>query len=345
MPAKLELRKGKYSFLYRDADYKQRRHTCQQKNYHKAKEEQLLFLAEETEKRKHLKGGIINPDTLSWELFCNMYVKFSRQTKDAPERDERTIKLINRILKPIYLKDITTDKLREYREERKKEGVKESSINREMNTVKNMFTYAIKEKNIPIKHQAAPIIPYPQMQVVRDKYFTSEEWTKMQREIKSESMLTVLFIMLYTATRLKEAMLMKWSHVLFNQDLVMIMPYKTRKSNPDPVYIPLHSNLKAYLLRLREKYPEPPEYIVKTSKETLNPIYSMSANIRKKLKELKIKGTAHTCRHTFISWAFMSGIDGLIIMDWARIKNIKVLNRYKHLSPDFKKDTINKITI
>ncbi len=344
MPSKLELRNGKYSFLYRDADYKQRRYTCKEKNYHKAKEEQIAFLATENEKRKLLKGGNINPDTVTWAVFCDMYMKFSKQTKDAPERDKQTIKLVNRILKPVYLKDLTTDKLRDYREERKKEGIKESSINREMNTIKNMFTYAIKEKKIPIEHQAAPIAPYPQMAVVKDKYFTQDEWSKMKDTIKSESMLTVLFIMIYTGTRLKEAMLMKWSHIIFDRDLVMIMPYKTRKSNPNPVYIPLHSALKAYLLKLRQKYPEA-EFIVKISKETANPIYSMSANIRKKLKELKIRGTAHTCRHTFISWAFMSGIDGLVIMDWARIKKIEVLNRYKHLSPNFNRDNINKINI
>lgn len=344
MAQKLTSRSGKWSFKYYDLDGTEKRHTCEEKNYNNAKNEQIRFLADLNLKKKLDSADVINPDTLLWKTFCEMFMKYSRQTKDAPERDERTIKLVNRILKPLYLKDLTTDKLREYREERKKEGRKESSINREMNTIKSMFTYAIEEKKIPIRHHAQPIVPYPQMDVVRDKYFTYEEWYRIKREIKSEAMLTVLFIMISTGTRLKEAMLMKWDHILFDQDLVKITPYKTRKSNPNPVYIPLHSSLKAYLLKLRQKYPDA-EFIVKTSKETANPIYSMSANIRKKLKELKIRGTAHTCRHTYISWAFMEGLDGLIIMDWARIKNPKILKRYTHLSPNFKKETVNKMKI
>jgi hypothetical protein len=41
----------------------------------------------------------------------------------------------------------------------------------------------------------------------------------------------------------------------------------------------------------------------------------------------------------------MKGIDGLLIMDYARIKNTAILNRYKHLSPKFNKTEINKMDL
>jgi integrase len=51
---------------------------------------------------------------------------------------------------------------------------------------------------------------------------------------------------------------------------------------------------------------------------------------------LKIKGaTAHICRHTFINRLSMAGMDRTRIMKYARIRDIKILEIYEHLRPDF----------
>ncbi|MDR3112986.1 MAG: site-specific integrase [Endomicrobium sp.] len=221
----------------------------------------MKFLAEIQEMTNISEGAGIDPKELNWETISKLFLAFSKQTKDASERDERTIKLVEKILNPVFLKDLTTDKLREYIRKRKEKGIKESSINREMNTIRSLFTYAINERKIPINNPTKNIKPFVLPLVDKEDYFTHEHWETIKREIKSELIKSSLYVMLYTATRLKEATFIKWAHILFDQDLVRITPFKTRKSNPNPVYIPLHAKLKPYLQELRAKHPEA-EYVI-----------------------------------------------------------------------------------
>lgn len=112
---------------------------------------------------------------------------------------------------------------------------------------------------------------------------------------------------------------------------------KTKRTNPNPAIVPMNKKLKNYLKSLTNKH----KYVVGADYNNKKALCSLSKIIIDYFKRIGIEGTAHTCRHTFISHLIMQGVDGSIVMRWARISKPETLQIYLHLSPNFTKTTIN----
>jgi integrase len=52
----------------------------------------------------------------------------------------------------------------------------------------------------------------------------------------------------------------------------------------------------------------------------------------------------HTLRHTIASHLTMSGVDSFKVQDLGRWKTEKMVKRYAHLLPNYKKKAVNKLT-
>ena len=53
--------------------------------------------------------------------------------------------------------------------------------------------------------------------------------------------------------------------------------------------------------------------------------------------------TAHTLRHTFASWATMSGMDPQALMTDGGWSDLKMVQRYSHLSPGHRRDAMERL--
>ena len=333
---KLEKRGKYYSFRY-CIDGKQKRVSTKETEYLKAKvfAEDFIY-----NKRHSLKkvSGKYDYDTMLWSDFCDKFMEWSKFNKSAPEADIRVIKAINNNLDLKYFKDLNADKIRKYIRLRKEiDKLKDNSLNRDLHSIKSMWKFAVTELFEGLRNEASLVKEIPTEKMTKVKFFTEEEIGKILTNCESERITVACYLMLYLGLRLKEACLLEWKDIMFNMDLIKIYPHKTKHKNPNPTVVPMNKNLKVFLKSLSNNH----TYIVGADYNGKKERGSFSATINKYIRRLGIEGTCHTCRHTFISHLIMKGVDGSVVMRWARIKKPETLQIYLHLSPKYSNDTIN----
>lgn len=338
MAQKLDKRNGKYSFRYFDIDGKFCRHTCQSLSKKEAEFEQLQFLAELKKSKKDFTGKY-NINTLLWTDFCKLFINHCKNTKSDISSYEYVIKKINIFFPDIkYLKDFDRQKIEEFRSKRKAE-VSESTINRNMHNIKSMWTYAVNDLELNCKNQAKGISDYPVPITRKIVFFTIEQKNKILKEIKPR-LKPIVYLCFSFGLRLKEAVNVKWSDINFTTNRILIHPFKTFKHDPEPVSLPMPTDLIKYLKKLPHtcQYVSGKEYITTTKRANL------AADIRQDFIKIVGFGSAHICRHTFITHAKNNpNIKESDIMEIARISNPKILKAYGHYTKERENSIINNI--
>lgn len=332
-------KRGKNYYFKPTINGKQRWVNTHETEYIRAKTYAEDFIVQQRKDRIEGQADI----NLSWTAFCERYMQYCRQAKKTQQRDLDTIKLINKFLGIKYLKELTTQRIRDLIDIRLKNGIKKSSINRELICIKSMWTFAKKELHFPMEHQAQPIKKYKLPTIIKTRVLSADEIKKCLN-IKNKTDLTILYLLLYIGLRLKDAVLLKWYNVHFEEHCVNFSPNKTDRIEPNEDYTPMTNKLENYLLDLKqETNAKDTDFVVPDLKERTTKS-SLSHRIKDIFVSLGIEGaTAHTCRHTFITSCFESGIDSADIMKWARIKDLKTLMVYKHQTRKTDLKNINKI--
>lgn len=330
-------KRGKYYYFKPCINGKQRWVNTYEENHYKAK----LFAEDYLHEKRHSNiktSGKYNFENMLWPDFCDKFIAYSKFNKSAPEADIRVIRAINNNLDIKYFKELNADKIRKYISIRKEiDKLKDNSLNRDLHSIKSMWKFATTELFENVKNEASFVKEIPTEKMTKTKYFTEEEIGKILTNCESERITTACYLMLYLGLRLKEACLLEWKDVLFNQNIVKIYPHKTKRANPNPASVPLNRNLKLYLKTLSNIN----RYVIGDDYNNRKALVSFSATISKYFKRLGIEGTAHTCRHTFISHLIMKGVDGSIVQRWARISKPEILQVYLHLSPKYSNEAIN----
>ncbi len=330
-------KRGKYYYFKPCINGKQKWVNTHEENHLKAK----LFAEDYLHEKRHsLKkiSGKYDYETMLWTDFCDKFIEYSKFNKSAPEADIRVIKAINNTLDIKYFKELNADKIRKYISCRKEfDGLKDNSLNRDLHSIKSMWKFATTELFEGIRNEASLVKEIPTEKMTKVKYFTEEEIGKILTQCESERITIACYLMLYLGLRLKEACLVEWKDVIFDKNLIKIYPHKTKHKNPNPTVVPMNNNLKVFLKSLSNNH----KYIVGADYNEKKERNSFGATINKYIRRLGIEGTAHTCRHTFISHLIMKGVDGSVVMRWARIKKPETLQVYLHLSPKYNNETIN----
>ena len=289
------------------------------------------------------KTGNTNID-LSWSAFCDLYMQYCRQAKKTQNRDKDTIKLIDKFLGIKYFKELTTQRIRDLIDIRLKNGIKKSSINRELICIKSMWTFAKKELKFPMEHQAQPIKKYKLPTIIKTRVLTKEEIEKILN-MPNKTNRTIFYLLLYIGLRMKDAVLLKWHNVHFDEHCINFTPNKTDRIEPNEDYTPMTTKLEQFLTNLKkETNAQDNDYIVPNLKNDQYSSSALSYRFKTALKSIGIYGaTPHTCRHTFITNCFLADLHETDIMKWARIRDLKTLLVYKHLTRETDTKNINKL--
>lgn len=187
--------------------------------------------------------------------------------------------------------------------------------------------------------------PNPQGRI---RWLTSEEWSRLARALEAESPLLAQCARFALATGLREnnVLELEWSQV----DLKARRAFwhadqmKGRAAHG----IPLTDAALAVLAerrteRLRGKgsqwvfaHPESRKPLVKASNKAWY-------KALKKAKLYKTGVTYHSLRHTWASWAIMSGVGLRDLMELGGWKSLSMVQRYSHLSADHLAESAAKI--
>ncbi len=206
----------------------------------------------------------------------------------------------------------------------------------------------------PVKKVKMPIV-----QNARDRFLTFKEakallhelkrnvrFKKQYRELKDPKLHDITLLSLHTGARASEIFNIRGKDIDFLNGLIALRDTK----NTETRYAPMTESIRKILACRMPK--DPNNYIFTDAKG--QKIKEVSNAFEKVVDRLKFnEGVSdprqrivfHTCRHSFASWLAIQGIPILTIARLMGHKNIAMSERYSHLSPDHKKDSVKSIEV
>jgi integrase len=279
--------------------------------------------------------------SMPFEEFSPVYLRYSQINKRSWGRDETSLKHLEAFFKGKRLSAITPwlvekyKTLRKAEKTRRKRNVKDSTINRELTTLKNLFTMAMKWG----KAQTNPVREV--------KFFRVDE--KMERilspkeEIKllaasADHLKPILITALHTGMRLREILNLSWDRVDFARGVIVIEKPKSGKIRKIPMNKILTSTLTSV------KHSNGNSFFVFADPVTGKPYGSLKTSFRAAVRRAKIGHLRfHDLRHTFASRLVMSGVDIATVAELMGHASIKMTMRYAHPTPESRKKAVETL--
>ena len=223
------------------------------------------------------------------------------------------------------LKDITPELIHEFKKMRKAQGVKSSTINRQLTIAKRAFNIAIREWGWNVDNPFSKV-PAERETTRRDRWLTYEEEEAL---LNASPQWLRDFITFAIWTGLREGNIINLKRE--DVDLKRRLVYIRKTKNGSPLLLPLHD--KAYEVlekRLRIAYLEHDYVFTSPTGKKI-----MANNLRRAfrkavrragLKDLRI----HDLRHTFGTRLAQSGVDLYTIAKLLGHKDVRATQRYAH---------------
>lgn len=235
------------------------------------------------------------------------------------------------------------------------EGIKPSTINRDMTTLKSLFSKALKWEFIKI-HPLINLKPFKVDSLSKIRYLTKDEEISLRKildareeKLKKICVSNIFFdhvkpmviLSLNTGIRRGELLALEWKNIDFPTCTLSIRGDIAKSSMTR--YIPLNSEALETLRRWRKQ----------TFSEGLifpNKNDAQFSNLRKAwhtiLKQAEIENFRwHDMRHHFASRLVMASVDLNTVRELLGHSDIKMTLRYAHLAPDHKAAAVEKLVV
>ena len=264
---------------------------------------------------------------ISLQDFIGKYIEFSKAQKRSWERDEITLKHVKKFFDDILITQITSWNIDQYRIERAKH-VQKSTVNREIDTVRNFFNKAIEWRYA----QNNPVTKDKRFKVSnkRLRYLTPEEAHRLI-ELCLPYLRPIVQLALATGMRKSEIRNLKWENLNLREGMVHIEHSKSYRRREVPIGPNLTSILRELKLNSRS------EWVF--SKEDGSPIGNFRKAYQHAVKEAGIKNfTFHDCRHHAASVMVMGGVNLKRVKEILGLASLEMVDRYAHLSPEHRRE-------
>jgi|TARA_B110000902_G_scaffold259465_1_gene330833 integrase len=289
------------------------------------------------------------------------------------KRGNETLALLESSFKDLYsrkLKDITAWDMQKWRAEKDKAGLKTSTINRRVTTLKAVLNKAV-EWDVIANNPLNKIKPLKLDASSRIRYLSSDEETRLResldkrehkirsgresgnnwREVRGYSKLDpvddhfadhlkpMVILSINTGLRRGEIFNLKWTDVDFDKKLLTVEG-QTAKSGQTR-HVQLNSEALSVLKAWRGQ----------TMKGFVFPspiTRGRFDNIKKSWNLLREQAGVpdfrfHDLRHTFASKLVMAGVDLYTVKELMGHSTIQMTERYAHLAPEHKASAVEKI--
>jgi integrase len=241
-------------------------------------------------------------------------------------------------------RDMSPDAIQEFLEELEREGYAASSINKYRTILCSTFNFAIRRNKYD--HNPVSAVPQRREPPGRDRFLSPDDFRKLIAECESDPVLyAFVWIAATTGARKGEVLSRKWTQVYLEG------------SSPH-IYIPRSKNGRAKRLPLAEEaitalkglpsygqddflFPADRASVRFTGRQ--DHIWDLrkpfqAACQRAGIKDLRI----HDLRHMATTILFLEGVPEAIIRKLTGHRS-RELERYEHLSPVLKRQTVNRI--
>lgn len=307
-----------------------------QRNLSKDKRTAERKLSEMEMMRLAERHGEIN-NNVPWDFFKTKFLAWSKSTKKEHThyRDTLSIRDMERKGSIRNLSQITPERMETVKIRLKEDGKGIATVNREIKALKAMMRKA-EEWNYAKPQMWKKVKPYKESKG-RIVFFSHEELNLVIKKAQGWQK-TFVLLAARCGLRLAECYWLEWSDIDFERNRVNVSPkaewtpkdYETR-------FIPMTSDLKNHLKAARIANQR---FVFDHSRMQLE---SMSVLIRKFIKSLPLKGSAHKLRHTYASHSVMAGVDLPTVQKLMGHESITVTQRYAHLAESHIDDAARKL--
>jgi len=265
-----------------------------------------------------------------FDTLCKKYLEeYSKVNKRSWKRDQQSIKRFLEFFSGKTLNQISPLMIEGYKRERAK-LVKKSTVNRELDTLRNMLYKAVEWGYI----EKSPYQGVKKYKVnnINLRILSNEEFELLYSSA-SEQFKPILLTAIRTGMRLGEILALKWDDINLKEDYLLVKDSKNYESR----YIPIHPELKDVLINLKENSNN--EYVFE-GRKTIK---------RQWQKAFKGSGIGycrfHDLRHTFGSNLAMNGVDIVTVAELMGHKDLSMTKRYSHPTPEHKKQAIKSLNL
>ncbi len=277
---------------------------------------------------------------VKFEKLIEAYLEWADENHKSPERDHSACKNLLAHFKVKNIYALSLWEIEKYKSERKKQGRKPETINKELGVIRRMFNLAL-QGVLSIKVGKNPVQGIKLLKVPKTKPRTYKAWEfKMLYEAASSHFKPILLCAYFTGMRRSEIARLRWQDIDFEDTSI----YVAETKNDEPRTIPMSETLFDTLLKMKKKAVG--EYVFTTPEGM--PYSSLSAWKRAWSTALKRsgieKGRFHDFRHTFISNLIVKEKeDFATVMALSGHKDISMLKRYSHTQDEAKRAAIQKL--
>jgi len=145
---------------------------------------------------------------------------------------ETYVKNLSGFFGEVRVPEITTDKIQQFIEKRKQEGLENSSINREISALKRMFTLGTRARKV----SQIPYVPMLKESNTRKGFFEHSEFLALKNALPSYLKPMVVFAY-HTGWREGEILGVKWNQVDLNERTVRLEPGETKSGDARTVFM------------------------------------------------------------------------------------------------------------
>lgn len=232
---------------------------------------------------------------------------------------------------------ITIEHVHEYCTLRQLEGVKNSTINRELHVIKSAFNYYLKHKtHANFKNVFNGFRLFEQDFIPR--FLNASECSKLLQSAKRYGNFRLhdyILLLLNTGCRSGELLTLTWDNVFINDKYFIIR--NSLSKNKKTVYKPLNDTAIHAFLRLKDHkkyvfYNENTDTHVKSFYKG----WKCAVN-RSEIGPVRI----HDLRHTFASFLIKQGVPLYHVSQLLGHSDTRITQRYAHLAPENLHDCLN----
>ena len=269
---------------------------------------------------------------IRFEDFAKEYLEYARINKRSWGRDESSLKRLLAFFKDMLLSTIAVRHIEEYKRMRL-DKVKTGTINRELASLKHMFTIAEKLGKFDGKNPVKEVKFFQERQYVM-KILDKEE-IKRLIDAAADDLKSILIIAVSTGMRKGEIFNLRWSDIDFIDHYIHI---KKTKSNVMRK-VPMNSVVAGTLKGIERKT----EFIFPSSwskkyKHIMGVFRPFKAACKKAgIEDLRF----HDLRHTAATAMITGGIDLVTVSEILGHSTIQMTMKYAHPTPENKRRAVN----
>ncbi len=261
-----------------------------------------------------------------------VFLKARSDKRSAADDRYHARRLLDYIGGDAEMDSLTASTIRGYMERRKRDGVANATINREL----ALLSAAINYCNLELEWQLPNPVARRKLKEPegRVRWITLAEAEALIKAATTSHLKDFIRLALNTGMRLNEMLGLEWDRVDWQQRLVRLEAQHTKSAKRRTV--PLNEDAYRVLLsraRFRAEYcPDSPWVFALADGKRLTSIKTGFATARRRagIKDFRV----HDLRHTCAAWLVTSGVALVEVRDLLGHASVIMTERYAHLAPE-----------